>query len=899
MIVNHHWLQQQAVGPFHLFLSALILILTLFPHLFHGHNKYGSVSAYYTANDINLKHIAIEQFDILNVDDFVWTKSISTREIKLDQTNDSNASKLAINHNQEQTKRLHFYSKGRNFELLLNKPRHLVTTDLSIVALDADNRKTKIYYDSNNLQVLNGFLAEDPNSKVTASLDKRKKLITAHIKTPKDTIIIEPTYLHEGSLTTSFNHSDTKEQPVLVSNNRLYNETMIVYSLSDHKKFKFDPFDNSSLHYNHNDFDFDTLCPYIHVNESQYTSQETPQTIIHPSKTQLSKDDVNLNYKLLKSEDDYKQARAKRSIDHGLKDKSRCTLHIVADYLFYKHVGNGDMQTTINYILALVNRVNQIYLPTRWEANDDWSVTNIGFTIQNITIHQNYTRQTTSDMHYNVRADRVWTAREFLENFSRNSPANSFCLAHLLTYRQFDAPVLGLAYVASPRPSTIGGICSPVQWRGDVPYKHNTGISTSQGFGGETLITRQADLVVAHEFGHNFGAEHDSNECRPQKDGAYLMHPYAVMGFEKNNRFMSNCSLVSIGRVIKNKRSCFVAVVDHLCGNGVVEDDEECDGGGLGYTQDDPCCDSNCRFTPGSQCSDRHSWCCNKCRITPAGVLCRPAEPDNCKQAGYCDGRSPNCTESAQPVDDGQVCVGRGLCKSGTCTPFCEARNLTSCLCNVPKDACKLCCKSDETCRPYDQKAPYLPDGVLCYRGVCERGRCEQPIQDVVERLWDVIEDINFRTIVKFLRDNIILVVLLVSIPIWMIIAHYIDQFDNRIKHDVYNAIISSKNKRKASMSPFLPRLFFGDEPSDSPASPAKKDPRNSRQKASSSLERIGFKAPEYGFVLPAGEEVVYEPTGSIPMNKVRYPPPHSFRRDQNEDTTNQGDTNGPYSTQV
>jgi len=42
------------------------------------------------------------------------------------------------------------------------------------------------------------------------------------------------------------------------------------------------------------------------------------------------------------------------------------------------------------------------------------------------------------------------------------------------------------------------------------------------------------------EFGHNMGSEHDpeTKECAPSeyKDGKYIMYPWAVSGYDKNNQ---------------------------------------------------------------------------------------------------------------------------------------------------------------------------------------------------------------------------------------------------------------------------------------------------------------------------------------------------------------------------
>jgi disintegrin and metalloproteinase domain-containing protein 17 len=45
---------------------------------------------------------------------------------------------------------------------------------------------------------------------------------------------------------------------------------------------------------------------------------------------------------------------------------------------------------------------------------------------------------------------------------------------------------------------------------------------------------------------------------------------------------------------------------------------------------------------------------------------------------------------------------------------------------------------------------------------------CEKTIQDVVERFWDIIEDININKVLVFLRDNIVGTVILVTAIIWI-----------------------------------------------------------------------------------------------------------------------------------
>jgi hypothetical protein len=61
------------------------------------------------------------------------------------------------------------------------------------------------------------------------------------------------------------------------------------------------------------------------------------------------------------------------------------------------------------------------------------------------------------------------------------------------------------------------------------------------------LLQTEAELVTAHELGHNWGSEHDpgTSICTPPSTGGgnYIMYAYANQGYESNN-FVSNIYLL-------------------------------------------------------------------------------------------------------------------------------------------------------------------------------------------------------------------------------------------------------------------------------------------------------------------------------------------------------------------
>lgn len=261
------------------------------------------------------------------------------------------------------------------------------------------------------------------------------------------------------------------------------------------------------------------------------------------------------------------------------------------------------------------------------------------------------------------------------------------------------------------------------------------------------------------------------------------MYTYSVSGYDVNNKKFSPCSLRSIRKVLQAKSGrCFSEPEESFCGNLRVEGDEQCDAGLLGTEDNDACCDKNCKLrrNQGAVCSDKNSPCCQNCQFMPAGVKCRDAQYATCEQDARCSGNGADCPKSPA-MTDGTVCQERGQCRSGKCIPYCETQGLQSCMCDVIQDACKRCCRMsiNETCFAVEPP-DILPDGTPCIVGFCNKGMCEKTIQDVVERFWDIIEEININKVLKFLRDNLVMVVVFVTALFWIPASCLISYFDRK-----------------------------------------------------------------------------------------------------------------------
>ncbi|XP_078145568.1 disintegrin and metalloproteinase domain-containing protein 17a isoform X2 [Centroberyx gerrardi] len=482
--------------------------------------------------------------------------------------------------------------------------------------------------------------------------------------------------------------------------------------------------------------------------------------------------------------------------------KNTCPLLLVADYRFFKHMGRGEESVTLNYLIELIDRVDDIYRNTTWD--DEFK--GYGVQIHQIIINKEPTKPPPdhavgSWLHYNmknspVKGKEIWDVKKLLEQFSSDiaDNASTVCLAHLFTYQDFDEGTLGLAYVAPSKPQALGGLCpkpyypSHSRLNDKKPIYLNTGLTSTNNYG-KTILTKEADLVTTHELGHNFGAEHDPDNipyCAPSDDhgGKFVMYPIAVSGDHVNNKRFSNCSKISIGKTLRFKAPvCFKERNSKVCGNSRVEEGEECDPGLL-HLNDDPCCTFECKFKPSAQCSDRNSPCCRNCKFERAGKRCQEPISATCKGMSSCTGNSSECPPP-ENAPDNTICVDNGLCHDGECNPFCEAtQNLQSCACNETEDSCKVCCRGkDGACSPFiqhDGNFLFLRKGKPCTVGFCdEGGKCMKQVQDVIERLWDFIDKLDINTFGKFLADNIVGSVVVFSLIFWIplsILVHCVDK---------------------------------------------------------------------------------------------------------------------------
>ncbi|XP_045655350.1 disintegrin and metalloproteinase domain-containing protein 29 [Ursus americanus] len=182
-----------------------------------------------------------------------------------------------------------------------------------------------------------------------------------------------------------------------------------------------------------------------------------------------------------------------------------------------------------------------------------------------------------------------------------------------------------------------------------------------------TTLNRSIALVgiaIAHHMGHNLGMFHDGNYCSCGQVRC-IMHTSnpPITAF-------SNCSLSFFWSYTVHQAKCVLYEIytkdifsKKRCGDGIVEDEEECDCGPLQSCAKDACCLSNCTMSYGSTCA--FGLCCKDCQLLPSGETCRK-QANECDLPEWCDGSSPLCPDDVY-VEDGIPCNESAYCYEKRC----------------------------------------------------------------------------------------------------------------------------------------------------------------------------------------------------------------------------------------
>ncbi|XP_029465896.1 disintegrin and metalloproteinase domain-containing protein 12 [Rhinatrema bivittatum] len=317
-----------------------------------------------------------------------------------------------------------------------------------------------------------------------------------------------------------------------------------------------------------------------------------------------------------------------------LKMTKYVELFIVADNREFQRQGK-DVEKVKQRLIEIANYVDKFYRPLRIR------IALVGVEVWNDVDKCSITQDPFTSLH------------EFLDwRKLKLLPQKPHDNAQLVSGVYFQGTTIGMAPIMS--------MCIPDQSGGVVMDHSDSPLG--------------AAVTMAHELGHNFGMNHDTVErgcnCKSSTDKSGCImtpsaaYPFPTMFSSCSRKDLENSLEKGVGMCLFNMPEVQESLGGRKCGNGYVEEGEECDCGELEECTT-PCCNaSTCMLKPEAVCA--HGLCCENCKLKPAGTPCR--ETSNfCDLPEFCTGSSPHCPANVY-LHDGHACYNiNGYCYNGIC----------------------------------------------------------------------------------------------------------------------------------------------------------------------------------------------------------------------------------------
>ncbi|XP_047713366.1 disintegrin and metalloproteinase domain-containing protein 18-like isoform X5 [Prionailurus viverrinus] len=181
-------------------------------------------------------------------------------------------------------------------------------------------------------------------------------------------------------------------------------------------------------------------------------------------------------------------------------------------------------------------------------------------------------------------------------------------------------------------------------------------------------------VIIAQLLGLKMGLTYDDiNKCSCPRATCIMNHK--AVG-SSGIKIFSNCSMHDYRNFVSKYEAKCLQNFSNLqpsyqnqsvCGNGILEPNEECDCGSKEECQFKKCCDFHtCKLKSSAKCGSG-PCCTSKCEISLAGTPCRKSIDQECDFTEYCNGTSSNCVPDTY-ASNGQLCRLRtAYCYNGRC----------------------------------------------------------------------------------------------------------------------------------------------------------------------------------------------------------------------------------------
>ncbi|XP_005410597.1 PREDICTED: disintegrin and metalloproteinase domain-containing protein 18 isoform X2 [Chinchilla lanigera] len=181
-------------------------------------------------------------------------------------------------------------------------------------------------------------------------------------------------------------------------------------------------------------------------------------------------------------------------------------------------------------------------------------------------------------------------------------------------------------------------------------------------------------VIIAQLLGLNIGLIYNNiDNCSCPRATCIMSHESVS---SSGIKIFSNCSLHDYRHFVsKTEADCLhnfsnlklVYQNQPVCGNGILESNEECDCGNKEECQLKNCCDyKTCKLKGSVECGSG-PCCTSKCEFSVVGTPCRKSVDEECDFTEYCNGTSSQCVPDTYALNGNLCRLGTAYCYHGRC----------------------------------------------------------------------------------------------------------------------------------------------------------------------------------------------------------------------------------------